>query len=165
MKLYMKQKVLSWKDRFTIKDETGADRYTIEGEFFAIGKKLHVFDMNHNEVAFVQQKVLTFLPRFFVYRNGQQVAEIVKRFTFFRPRYEIAGLGWEVNGSFWEHDYTITKNGREIVSIHKVWMSWGDSYELNIVNGEDEVLTLAVVLAIDAVMDDNSAAAAGAASS
>ena len=137
----------------------------IEGEFFAIGKKLHVFDMNHNEVAFVQQKVLTFLPRFFVYRNGQQVAEIVKRFTFFRPRYEIAGLGWEVNGSFWEHDYTITKNGREIVSIHKVWMSWGDSYELNIVNGEDEVLTLAVVLAIDAVMDDNSAAAAGAASS
>ena len=165
MKLYMKQKVFSWKDRFTIKEETGADRYFIEGEFFAIGKKLHVFDMNHNEVAFVQQKVLTFLPRFFVYRNGQQVAEIVKRFTFFRPRYEIAGLGWEVNGSFWEHDYTITKNGREIVSIHKVWMSWGDSYELNIVNGEDEVLTLAVVLAIDAVMDDNSAAAAGAASS
>ena len=165
MKLYMKQKVFSWKDRFTIKDETGADRYTIEGEFFTIGKKLHVFDRNHNEVAFVQQKVLTFLPRFFVYRNGQQVAEIVKRFTFFRPRYEIAGLGWEVNGSFWEHDYTITKNGREIVSIHKVWMSWGDSYELNIVNGEDEVLTLAVVLAIDAVMDDNSAAAAGAASS
>ena len=32
MKLYMKQKVFSWADRFTIKDEYGADKYYVEGQ-------------------------------------------------------------------------------------------------------------------------------------
>ena len=62
-KLYMKQKIFSWKDRFTIKDQNDSDRYTVEGELISIGKKLHVYDMNNNEVAFVQQKVLTLLLR------------------------------------------------------------------------------------------------------
>ena len=42
MKLYIKQKVFSWVDRFTVFDETGADKYYVEGEFFSWGKKLHV---------------------------------------------------------------------------------------------------------------------------
>ena len=33
MKLYIKQKVFSWVDRFTVFDETGADKYYVEGEF------------------------------------------------------------------------------------------------------------------------------------
>ena len=48
--------------------------------------------------AFVQQKVLTLLPRFYVYVNGSQVAEIVKEFTLLKPKYRIAGLNWEVQG-------------------------------------------------------------------
>jgi uncharacterized protein YxjI len=46
MKLYIKQKVFSWADRFTVKDENGADRYFVEGEMFSWGKKLHVYDMD-----------------------------------------------------------------------------------------------------------------------
>ena len=44
MKLYIKQKVFSWVDRFTVFDETGADKYHGEGEFFSWGKKLYVTD-------------------------------------------------------------------------------------------------------------------------
>ena len=61
------------------------------------------------------------------------------------------GLGWEVEGSFWEHDFEITENGRPVVSIHKQWMTWGDCYELDIADGADEIIALAVVLAIDCV--------------
>ncbi len=159
MKLYMRQKVFSWVDRFTVKDEAGADKYIVEGEFLSWGKKLHVSDINGNEVAFIQQKVFSFLPRFFVFMNGSQVAEIVKEFTFFRPKYSIGGLGWEINGSFMAHDYEITQQGSSIVTIHKEWMTWGDCYELNISNGQDEIVALAVVLAIDCVMADAAAAA------
>ena len=163
-KLYMKQKIFSWKDRFTIKDQNDIDRYSVEGEFFSIGKKLHIYDMNDNEVAFVHQKVLTLLPRFFVFVNGIQVAEIVKEFTLLKPRYRIEGLNWEVQEDILDHDYQITENGREIVGIHKVWFSWGDSYELNIADTgasdfNSEVMALAVVLAIVCVMDDSESAA------
>ena len=93
MKLYIRQKVFSWVDRFTIKDESGNDKYFVEGEFFSWGKKLHVSDPDGNEVAFIQQKVFSLLPKFFVFVNGNQIAEIVKEFTFLRPKYSIEGLG------------------------------------------------------------------------
>ena len=156
MKLYIKQKVFTWGDKFTVKDINGNDRYYVEGEIFSWGKKLHVYDMNGNEAAFIQQKVFSFLPRYFVYVGDEQVAEIVKEFSFLFPRYSIEGLGWDIEGRFMAHDYEITQNGRPIVTISKEWMTWGDSYELDIADPKDEIVALAVVLTIDAVMASNS---------
>jgi uncharacterized protein YxjI len=151
MKLYMQQKVFSWVDRFTVKDESGQDKYYVEGELFSFGKKLHIYDMSGAESAFIQQKVFSFLPRYYVFVGEQQVAEIVKEFTFLQPRYSIEGLGWEITGDFWAHDYEIAQDGRAIVTIHKEWMTWGDCYELDIADGGDEIAALSVVLAIDSV--------------
>ena len=158
MKLYIKQKVFSWGEKFTVKDETGCDRYYVEGEVFTFGRKLHVYDMGGREVAFIKQEVWSFLPRFYVFCGDRQVAEIKKEFTFLFPRYTIEGLGWEIVGSFMAHDYQITKNGRNIVSISKEWMTWGDSYELDIADPADEIVALAVVLTIDCVTESNSGA-------
>ena len=159
--LYMRQKVFSWKDRFNIQGEDGSDRYWVEGEFFSVGKKLHVYDMTGVEVAFVRQKVMSFRPRFFVFVQGVQVAEIVREFAL-RPRYTIHGLGWEVRGDFWEHDYEILSQGRSVVRVHKAWMTWGDAYEIDIDRDEDTLPALAVVLAIDCVNAQQAAAAASA---
>lgn len=156
MKLYIKQKVFTWGDKFSVKDINGEDRYYVEGEVFSWGKKLHVYDVSGNEVAFIHQKVFSFLPRYFVYVGDQQVAEIVKEFSFLFPRYSIEGLGWEIEGRFMAHNYEITKNGKPIVTISKEWMTWGDSYELDIADPKDEIVALAVVLTIDAVMASNS---------
>lgn len=158
MKLYIKQKVFSWGAKFTVKDETGNDKYFVEGEVFSWGKKLHVTDLSGREVAFIQQKVLSFLPRYFVFVNGEEVAEIVKEFSFLRPKYSIEGLGWDINGDFWSHNYMITRNGNPIVTIRKEWMTWGDSYELDIADPHDETVALAVVLTIDCVMAAQAAA-------
>lgn len=161
MKLYIKEKVFTWGDQFTVKDERGNDRYVVEGEVFSWGKKLHVYDMTGREVAAIRQEVWSFLPRYYVFCGDRQVAEIKKEFTFFFPKYRIDGLGWEIDGSFMAHEYEITQSGRTIVSISKEWMTWGDSYELNITNPSDEIVALAVVLTIDCVTE----AAATAASS
>ena len=164
MKLYMKEKVFSWGDKFTVKDEHGRDKYMVEGEIFSWGKKLHVYDMSGREVAFIKQEVWSLLPRYYVFCGGRQVAEIRKAFTFLFPRYTIDGLGWEIDGSFLAHEYEITHSGRTIVTISKEWMTWGDSYELEIADPADELIALAVVLTIDCVMESSSGAAAGASS-
>ena len=160
MRLYIKEKVFSWGDKFTVKDERGNDKYMVEGEIFTWGKKLHVYDMAGNEVAFIKQEVWSFLPRYYVFCGDEQVTEIKKEFSFLFPRYSIEGLGWEIDGSFMAHEYEITQNGRCIVSISKEWMTWGDSYELNISNPQDEIVALAVVLTIDCVLAAQSSAAA-----
>lgn len=153
MQLYMKQKVFSWKDKFSILNSFGEDKYYVEGKAISLGKKLRIYDTAGRELAFVNQKVISLMPKFSVEMNGQEVAVIKKKFTFLKPRYYIEGPGWEVQGDFFGHDYQITENGNAIVSIHKKWMAWGDTFELDIADESREVLALAVVLAIDAVMD------------
>lgn len=153
MKLYIKEKIFTFGDQFTVKDELGNDKYTVEGEVFSWGRKLHVYDTAHREVAFIQQELFSLLPRYTVFANGREIAQVKKEFTFFFPRYTIEGLGWEIEGSLREHDYQITKHGLPIVSIEKEWMTWGDSYELDIRNPADEIIALAVVLTIDCVVE------------
>lgn len=152
MKLYIQQKVFSWNDRFTVKDSYGNDKYYVEGELLSWGKKLHIYDGNGQEVAFIKQEVWSFLPRYYVYCGGREVAEINQEFTFLFPKYSVEGLGWEVDGSFMAHDYEITRDGTPIVTIQKEWMTWGDSYELSIRDPRDEIVALAVVLTIDCVL-------------
>ncbi len=158
MKLYIKEKVFSWGDKFTVKDASGRDKYIVQGEVFSWGKKLHVYNIAGGEVAYIKQEVWSFLPRFYVFCGGRQVAEIKKEFTFLFPKYSIQGLGWEISGRFMAHDYEITEFGRPVVTIHKAWMTWGDSYELDIADPADEIVALAVVLTIDCVTESNSGA-------
>lgn len=164
MKLYMKQKVFSLKDRFTIKNEAGEDVYTVEGKFISLGKKLHILDTNGEEVAFVKQELLTLLPKFTVEQHGEPVAQIQKKLSFLKPKYVVTGLDWKIEGNLLAHDYTILSGERAIVSIHKKWMSWGDAFELDVADDADPTLTVAVVLAIDAVLDAQAAAAAASSS-
>lgn len=153
MKLYIKQKVFSFRDRFTVKDEYGEDKYYVEGEILSLGKKLRIYDMDGNELAFVRERLLAFMPKFTIEINGSEIAEIIKRFTFLRPKYYVDGLGWDVEGDFFSHNYDITDGNKTIVSIHKQFMAWGDTFEIDVQKDNDEIIALAVVLAIDAVMD------------
>ncbi len=58
-----------------------------------------------------------------------------------------------VDDELWSHDYTITSNSGIVASISKAWFTWGDSYELDIADGADEISAVALVLAIDCVLE------------
>ena len=85
--------------------------------------------------------------------EDKQVAEIIQKFSFFKPKYIITGLDWTVEGDFSAHQYQIrNKNDELVVALRKAWFSWGDSYELDITHPEDEKIALAAVIAIDMAM-------------
>ena len=125
MEYYIKQKIFSWNDRFTIKNNQGQDVYSVEGELFSWGKKLHVQDMSGNEVLYIEQRLWRFLPTYSLFIEDKEVAAVIKELTFLRPRYTIEGPSWNVEGSFWEHNYQIVEQGRAIADISKEWLSWG----------------------------------------
>lgn len=154
MKLYMKQKVISWGDKFTVTDERGETLYTVEGEMLTIGHKLHLYNARHEEVAYIHQKVLSLLPRFFVVVDGREEAEIVKEISLLHPKYAVKGPDWEAKGDVLGHDYRIKAGDETIASVHWKWMAWGDTYEFDIPDPANEVLALAAVLTIDAVNAD-----------
>lgn len=152
MKLYIKQKVFSWGDKFRIYDENENDKYYVEGEVFTLGKKLHLYNRSGAELAYIHQKLWSFLPKYFISQNDVDVAQVIKKFTFFREEYTVEGLGWDVHGDLWAHEYEIDAVGWTIAAISKRWFTWGDTYEIDIADDADEVMVLCVVLIIDAVI-------------
>lgn len=153
MKVYMKQKVFSWGDKFSIYDASGKEVYYVQGEIFSFGKKLHIYGLDGRELAFIGQQLLTFLPKYTIYRGGCEVAEVIKEFTLFKQKYSVEGFGWQVEGDFWQHEYEITDGYRSVVSVSKEWMTWGDSYEIEVKDGVDEINALATVLVIDSCIE------------
>ena len=150
MSLYIKQKIFTWGDKFSVYDENGNEKYFVRGEVFTLGKKLHVYDKHGCELVFIEQKPFSFLPKFNIIRHGCEVAQVIKEFTFFKQKYIVDGLGWTVQGNFFDHTYEITCGGTRVASVSKEWFTLGDAYEIRFGDGADEVNVLAVVLVIDA---------------
>lgn len=153
MKLFIKQKVFSFKDRFNVYDERGEIKYTAEGEIFTLGKKLHIKDMNGREVIFIRQRLLTFLPKYEISVLDGEPVEIVKNFTLLKHAYAIPSWNISIKGDFFAHEYEVIRNGEEIAHLSKEWFTWGDTYAINIADPRDELVALASILVVDCCME------------
>lgn len=149
MKLYIKQKAFSIGDRFFVYDENGTERYLVEEELLFFGKKLCIYTPDGEELACVEKTSL--FSTYAVSKGDEQVAEIVKEFTFLTPScYTVNGPDWTVEGEFFCHDYTIFDKNEDIVaSVSKEWFTLGDAYEIDVRDDVDEITALSVVLVID----------------
>ena len=154
MKLYIKQTMFSARPHFLVKDENQNDKYNITTEgMIQVGLQLHIYDMDQRKVGRISQKGLSLLPTFRVFRNEEQVATIVKKFTLLKPKYEVSELGWTIEGDFLAHDYTVSDHSGVIMSIKKEWLAWGDAFTIDMKNPGHEIEAIAVVLAIDCIVD------------
>ena len=149
MRLLFKQRLFSWFDSYDIYDEAGNTVYTVQGQL-SWGHCLHILDHTGRHIATVQEKVLTFLPRFEFFLGGQMLGSIRKELTFLRPRFELDFNGWDVSGSFLEWDYTISQGPRTVATISKELWKLTDTYVIDVVDPRDALCALMVVLAIDA---------------
>ena len=150
MRLLFKQRFFSWFDSYDIYDEEGNTVFTVKGQL-AWGHKLVIFDAWDHELATVQERVLTFLPKFELYQDGCCVGCISKEFSLFKPRFNIDFNGWHVEGSFMEWDYTIyAPSGEEVAVVTKELWNWTDTYVIDVRDPDDALCALMLVLAIDA---------------
>lgn len=149
MRLLFKQRLFSWLDSYDIFDETGRTVYEVKGEL-SWGHRLQIYDAAGNPLGRVQERVLTWLPKFELYVGEQLVGEIRKEFTLFRPRFFLDCCGWSVDGDFWEWDYTVMDGARTVMRLSKELWNWTDTYSMEIDRPEDALYCLMIVLAIDA---------------
>lgn len=150
MKMRFKQRFFSWLDSYDIFDEAGNTLYTVKGQL-AWGHCLRIFNASGETVGEVRQRILTWLPKFEMYIHDRYIGCISRELTFFRPRYAIDCNGWQVDGDFFEWDYTIRdSSGRRIATVSKELFNWTDTYVIEVLNPSDALCALMLVLAIDA---------------
>ena len=148
MRLLFKQRLFSWFDSYDIYDEDGNVVYEVKGQL-DWGHCLKVYQSNVH-LATIKQVLLTFIPRFEIYKDDQYVGSISKEFSFFVPRYNIDFNGWHIEGDIFEWDYQIYDGSKVIASISKELFNLTDTYVLNIIDPKDALDVLAFFLAIDA---------------
>ena len=150
MRGIFKQRLFSWLDSYDIYREDGSVAFTVQGKL-SWGHRLHVLDPAGRHIATLQERVLTFLPKFELYIGDQYVGCIRKEFTLFRPRFTVDCNGWDVQGDFFAWDYQIVgPNGRAVATVSKQLLRLTDTYVIDVENPQNALLCLLVVLAIDA---------------
>jgi uncharacterized protein YxjI len=155
MRYVMKQKLFAWGDDFTIKDESGSDRFFVDGKVFTLRNKLSFQDMQGHELAFIQQKLLSWGPQYEIYRNGTLAAVVKKQlFTLFTCKFSVDVPGpddLEARGDFLDHEYNFYRGHQTVATCSKKWFAWTDTYGVEIQQGCDDVLILASSVVIDMV--------------
>ena len=150
MKLLFKQRFFSWFDSYDIFDEHHNTVFTVKGQL-SWGHRLNVYDASGNHVATLQQRTLTFLPKFDIYIQENLVGTISKELTLLKPKYNIDFMGWHVEGDFFEWEYSIfNPAGNHIAHVSKELFNWTDTYSINLINSADALPALMLVLSIDA---------------
>ena len=60
---------------------------------------------------------------------------------------------FHITGSIFEHEFTVKQAGQIIATVSKRWFTLSNTYGVDIAPGQDDVLSLACVLALDLAED------------
>ena len=148
MKLIIKQKIISWFDSYNVYDENDNVVYVVKGKL-AWGHKFVIFDASGKELGCINEKIISLLPTFEIYKGKEKIGLIKQKLTLWKPKYTFDLDEYEIDGDFWGLNYKIKKSGNEIASINKKFFSIIDTYTINS-SKEDAFNVLLIVVAIDA---------------
>jgi len=157
MRYVIRQKIFSLGDSFNIKNEFGNDIFVVRQQLLSFGKKLRIYDLLDNELCYIEQRLLKFMPEYDIYINGSLIANVKKKFAFFRNDFIITGPEGQyyVQGNIWAREFEIFRDNILIAHISKEFFSFTDTYGVDIDDNIDQVRTLALAIVIDMVCHED----------
>jgi uncharacterized protein YxjI len=152
----IRQRIFSFGDNFTIKDQYDNDRFEVQGKVFSFGDKLKIYDMAGNELVYIEQEMFHLLPRYNIYLNGSHAAAVKKELSLFKPSFTIeSNMGdYTIYGDIFAHEFEILKGDFRAAYVSKGWFSFSDSYGAEISESENQAFMLAMVIVIDQILYD-----------
>lgn len=151
-RLIMKSKFGAGRD-FEVLDDDGERRYFVDGKMGPT-PKADVLGPD-GSVTFTVLGRLLGVPKQMTISDasGAQVASMkAKMFSPIKSKVnmELADGGhWHIEGSLIEKDYSVSADGAPVIAISQKWVTIRDAYTLDVIDGIDPGLALAVVWAID----------------
>jgi uncharacterized protein YxjI len=140
-----------------ITDEQGRATFQVDGKVLTLRDRLIIRDPEGREVAQVHRKLAALRPTYKVTIGGEEAAEVRKRlFTPFGDRFTIDVPGpddLEMAGDLFDHEFTIRRGDQVLATVSKRWFSMRDTYAVDVAPGQDDLLLLASVLALDLAED------------
>jgi uncharacterized protein YxjI len=152
-KYQMREKMFAIGDDFWIENESGERAFKVDGKALRIRDTLVLEAPNGDEVLAIQEKKLSVRDKMEIERDGKTVATVRKALVSpIRDRFSIeveGGDDMEAKGNVLDHEYKIERGGDTVAEVSRRWFRVRDTYGIEVADGQDDALMLAITVCID----------------
>ena len=150
----MRQKLVSFGDDFWITNEAGQKVYKVDGKVLRVRDTLKFRDLQGHVLCQVQERMLTIKDTMAIQdAQGHEIARVKKALiTPLRDRWTVKirnGPDMDVQGNILDHEYEIKEGRRKVAQVSKKWFRVRDTYGVEVAPDQEDVVILAVTVAID----------------
>lgn len=155
----MREKLVAIGDDYWIEDEAGQRRYKVNGKALRVRDTLVIEDPGGGELVKIQQKVARVRGTMEIEApDGRTLATVKKALVSpIRDRWSVSvegGPDLEVKGNIVEHEFTIEGPGGKVGEASKRWFRVADTYGIEVADGQDPALVIAIVVVVDQMAHD-----------
>jgi uncharacterized protein YxjI len=150
----MRQKLVSIGDDYWIENERGERVFKVDGKALRVRQTLFFDDRDGHELYRIQERMLRIKDSMEIEDASGQRAAMVKKalITPLRERWTVSvadGPDLEVQGNLVDHEYNVGEGRDKIAEVSKKWFRIADTYGVQIEQGQNDLLILAVTVALD----------------
>ena len=155
----IRQKLISIGDDFWIEDASGQKIYKVDGKALRIRKTLEFEDMNGEKLVQIKERLLSIKDTMVIEdADGRDIATVKKALIApLRDKWNVnvkGGKDLTVQGNIFDLEYDIKQGWKKVAEVSKKWFSITDTYGVEIEEGQNDILILAVAVAVDMMAHD-----------
>ncbi len=155
----IQQKLFSIGDDFWIENQDGKKVFKVDGKVLRISKTLVFEDANGKKLCQIKERLLTIKDTMVIEDpHGKDIAVVKKALiTPLRDKWDVKvknGPDLDVQGDILDHEYAIKQGWNKVAEISKKWFRLTDTYGVEIDPGQNDILILAIAVAIDMMAHD-----------
>jgi uncharacterized protein YxjI len=155
----IRQKLVSIGDDFWIENQKGEKVYKVDGKVLRIRKTLEFEDLNGRKLAQIKERLLSIKDSMDIEdANGKDLAVVKKALIApLRDKWNVDVKGGEdlvVQGNILDLEYDIKQGRKKVAEVSKKWFSITDTYGVEVGDGQNDILILAIAVAIDMMAHD-----------
>ena len=152
----LREDLISIGDDFWIENESGQRVFRVDGKILRISKTYVFEDMAGNILCRIKEQLLTIRDKMEIEdAEGRQLAVVMKALISpLRDRWMVKvrnGPDLDVQGDILDHEYAVNQGRHKIAEVSKKWFRLTDMYGVEIADGQNDILILAVAVAMDAM--------------
>jgi uncharacterized protein YxjI len=150
----MRQKLIAFGKDFYIENEQGQKAYKVDGKVLRVRDTFVFKDMQGNKLCQIQERMVRVKDTMEIEGPDGKTLAVVKKalITPVRDRWTVkikGGPDLDVQGNILDHEYRIGEGRQKVGEVSRKWFRVRDTYGVEIAEGQDDILILAVTVAID----------------
>jgi uncharacterized protein YxjI len=158
LRFQLRERMFSIGDDYWVETNRGERALKVNGKALRVRDTLVIEAPSGDELYTIQERKVRVRDTMAIERDGDTVATVKKAMISpLRERFSIdvdGGADLEAKGNIVDHEYAIERGGDRVAEVSKRWFRVRDTYGIEVDEGQDPALIVAIVVCIDRMTHD-----------